>query len=133
MLNVLLVTAALSVAAPPAPAPVSAGAAIQASAPVVAPSVADTDLQDMRGGFDLPNGTSFPTAIDSALSSQDLSGYVGSNSVTAGSISSGSISFDGHALSGFSGVGNFLLNTGVNSLLQGAVNVTVNLAPATAR
>lgn len=130
MLNVLLTAAALAAASPlagPAPAPLPASAV---SAP--ATDVADTDLQEMRGGFELPNGATAPLAVNSALSSQDLSGFVGSNNVTAGSVSSGAISFDGRALSGFSGVGNFLLNTGVNSLLQGAVNVTVNLAPAAA-
>jgi len=52
------------------------------------------------------------------------------NSVTAGSVASGGIAFSDNALSGFSGIGNFVVNTGNNNNLQGSITVNIGSVPA---
>ena len=47
------------------------------------------------------------------------------NSINAGSVASGDISIGANAFSGFDGIGNFVMNTGHNNNLQGAVTVNV--------
>jgi hypothetical protein len=125
MIAVIATVAALALA--PAQPPTGAAAA---AAPNSAAAVADGELQAARGGSAIPSAPAVPLAVDSALSLQTLSGLVAGNTVVANTVQSGAINFDGQALSNFSGVGNFILNTGMNSLLQGSVNVTVNLVGA---
>ncbi len=60
-----------------------------------------------------------------AVSDQVLSATNSGNSVNAGVVGSGQIGFANGALSGFSGVGNFVLNTGHNNNLQGAITINV--------
>ena len=55
------------------------------------------------------------------------------NSIIAGSVRSGDINFSAQALSNFSGIGNFVVNTGANNNLQGNLSVTVVAAPAALR
>jgi hypothetical protein len=59
------------------------------------------------------------------LSDQQLSATSSGNSVIANTVRSGDITFSGSALSGFSGVGNFVVNTGNNNNLQGAISVNI--------
>lgn len=47
------------------------------------------------------------------------------NSVNAATVVSGDISLGANAFSGFDGIGNFVMNTGHNNNLQGAVTVNV--------
>ena len=63
------------------------------------------------------------------LSSQSLSATNSGNSIVAGSVRSGDVSFSENALSGFSGVGNFVINTGANNNLQGSISVNVVSTP----
>ncbi|HEY8570968.1 hypothetical protein [Phenylobacterium sp.] len=64
------------------------------------------------------------------LTRQQLSGTTSGNTVTAGTLTSGDVSFGADALDGFSGVGNFVINTGANNTLQGAINISVVTTPA---
>jgi len=64
-----------------------------------------------------------------ALSLQQLSGATTDVSVTAGSLTSGEVRFEGGALDGFSGIGNFVVNTGANNTLQGAINISIATVP----
>ncbi|RAK57639.1 hypothetical protein [Phenylobacterium deserti] len=64
-----------------------------------------------------------------ALTSQQLTGASTGNSVVANSVTSGDVNFSPTALSGFSGVGNFVVNTGANNTLQGAINISVVTVP----
>ena len=47
------------------------------------------------------------------------------NSVIATTMHTGDVAFSTSALSGFAGVGNFVINTGNNSNLQGTINVSI--------
>ena len=78
-------------------------------------------LPRIRNWPNLAGGTN--TAV--ALSDQDLTAISSGNQVTGNVIGSGSISFSDGALAGFGGIGNFVLNTGHNNNLQGAINVTI--------
>ena len=64
-----------------------------------------------------------------ALTSQQLTGASTGNSVIANTVTSGDVNFSPTALSGFSGVGNFVVNTGANNILQGAINISVVTVP----
>jgi hypothetical protein len=64
------------------------------------------------------------------LTTQQLTGSTSGNTVTAGTITSGDVSFSEGALDGFNGVGNFVINTGANNTLQGAINISVVTTPA---
>lgn len=63
------------------------------------------------------------------LTRQQLSGTTSGNTVTAGTMTSGDVSFGADALDGFSGVGNFVINTGANNTLQGAINISIVTTP----
>ena len=63
------------------------------------------------------------------LTTQQLTGTTSGNSITAGTVTSGAIGFSPDALSGFSGVGNFVVNTGANNTLQGSINISIVGAP----
>lgn len=63
------------------------------------------------------------------LTQQQLTGTTSGNTVTAGTLTSGEVSFGPGALDGFSGVGNFVINTGANNTLQGAINISVATTP----
>jgi hypothetical protein len=63
------------------------------------------------------------------LTRQQLSGTTSGNTVNAGTLTSGDVSFGADALDGFSGVGNFVINTGANNTLQGAINISVVTTP----
>lgn len=59
------------------------------------------------------------------ISDQDLNAVNSGNTVIADTISNGDISWSPGALTGFSGVGNFVSNTGNNSNLQGSISITI--------
>jgi hypothetical protein len=64
------------------------------------------------------------------LTRQQLVGTTTGNTVNAGTLTSGAVAFDANALDGFSGVGNFVINTGANNTLQGAINLSIVTTPA---
>lgn len=47
------------------------------------------------------------------------------NTITAGTVGSGDIAISGGAFAGFSGVGNFVINSGHNNNLQGSLSITI--------
>lgn len=63
------------------------------------------------------------------LTRQQLSGTTSGNTVNAGTLNSGDVTFAADALDGFNGVGNFVINTGANNTLQGAINISIVTAP----
>jgi hypothetical protein len=63
------------------------------------------------------------------LTRQQLSGTTNGNTVNAGTLTSGAVNFGADALDGFSGVGNFVINTGANNTLQGAINISIVTTP----
>jgi hypothetical protein len=68
-------------------------------------------------------------AITNIVTTQDLTATNSGNTITAGTVQNGDINFSGNALTGFSGVGNFVTNTGNNNNLQGSISVTITGAP----
>ena len=64
------------------------------------------------------------THID-VITHQDLIAVNSGNSISADSVGSGSINMTSDAMQGYSGVGNFVMNTGHNNNLQGTISVTV--------
>jgi hypothetical protein len=67
--------------------------------------------------------------ITNVVSSQDLTATNSGNTITAGTVQNGDINFSGDALTGFSGVGNFVSNTGNNNNLQGSISINIIGAP----
>jgi len=63
------------------------------------------------------------------LTNQQLTANNTGNSVNAQSVVNGDISLSGSALNGYSGVGNFVMNTGNNNNVQGSVSVTIASSP----
>jgi len=79
------------------------------------------ELADIRAGQE--------STVD-VLSNQQLTATNSGNTIVAGAVRSGDVVFSGAALSNFNGVGNFVVNTGANNNLQGAINLTiVNVPP----
>jgi hypothetical protein len=62
---------------------------------------------------------------NSVLSEQQLNATTSGNSVIAATMTTGDVAFSTSALSGFAGVGNFVINTGNNSNLQGTISVNI--------
>lgn len=83
------------------------------------------DVADLEGinGEGLVIDNSF-TAEDSVLSMSEMNA-TNSDNVIHGAVNAGDVSFDGDALRGFNGVGNFVINTGAQSNLQGSINITI--------
>jgi hypothetical protein len=58
-----------------------------------------------------------------------LSAVNSGNTITGDTIGSGMVDIGGGAFSGYSGLGNFVINTGHNNNLQSSMNVSITLAP----
>ncbi len=65
-------------------------------------------------------------ADNNVVSRQQLTAVNSGNSVNAASVTTGTISLEGSALSGYNGVGNFVMNTGNNNNLQGSLSVNIS-------
>jgi hypothetical protein len=101
----------------PAPAAIAAPASAPAPSAAAASAVIETD-QDLAA---LSGGAN--TTI--ALTDQDLTAVNSGNQINAANVGSGAISLQGGALSGFNGIGNFIMNTGHNNNLQSSMSVTI--------
>lgn len=90
-----------------------------------------------NGGVDRTGDPKPLTAADLAVlrgGEVKASGSQSFNAVTSGNVLNGnvvggSITLSENALSSFSGIGNFAMNTGAQVTLQSGMNVTINLAP----
>lgn len=60
-----------------------------------------------------------------AVTDQDLTAMSTGNTINAATVGSGAINLSDNALGGFGGLGNVLMNTGHNNVLQGNVSVTI--------
>jgi hypothetical protein len=63
------------------------------------------------------------------LTNQILTGISSGNSINAGQVSSGGITIETDAFSGYDGIGNFMINSGHNNVLQSSVNVSIVMTP----
>lgn len=75
----------------------------------------------------LSGGQTVNVAVNSR---QVLTAVNSGNSIEADTVGSGAISLSDNALSEFTGVGNFVFNTGHNNNLQGSLTVNLVTAPA---
>ncbi len=103
-------------------APVSEAAAAPTTAESDAKAMQTDELADMSGGSDTVNVE--------ATSNQKLLANSHDNTIEAGTVNAGDVSFAG-SLGNFNGIGNFVVNTGMNNVLQGSISVTIaTTAPA---
>lgn len=108
---------------PPAAAPAETLASLAGRGPDPA-AVAAAGLAATLSESELLGVTSGALNVAAILTQQSVTGSVNGASIQADSVQNGDIILSGDALSNFSGIGNFVLNTGNNSTLQGVVNVT---------
>lgn len=104
--------------------PLSAPAIAQEAAPSTPITQAPIPL-----AADELEGISAEGSVTNVVTNQDLTATNSGNTINADTVQNGDINFSGNALSGFSGVGNFVTNTGNNNNLQGTVSVTITGAP----
>jgi len=98
----------------PSPAPVSQAAAD------------DVELLSMDDMDALAGGTGVDVTV---ITEGVLTATNTGNTVTGDVVSSGQVNIGAEAFSGYSGLGNFVINTGHNNNLQSSMNVSVVLAP----
>ena len=91
----------------------ASGQASAADKPALPAAVSSDELASMSGG----------TAV--AVTNQNLTAVNSGNTVSAQSLTTGDVTLQSNAFSGFSGIGNFVINTGNNNNLQGSLSVTV--------
>jgi hypothetical protein len=60
----------------------------------------------------------------SVVSTQELTATTTDNDI-GGDVLSGNVNFSDHALQGFSGIGNFAINTGAQSNIQSSISISV--------
>lgn len=84
-------------------------------------TMAADDMANMSGGTDTTVNT------NAALSHQELTATSTGNTIQATDLNmvSGDVNFDAGSLGNFNGIGNFVINTGANNVLQGSINVTI--------
>ncbi len=113
-----LAAGAASAQAAPSSAPETRSSG-QAVAGGLAKPVSDAELQALSGG----------QAV--AVNEQQLKAMSTDNSVNAlGNVTNGPVSLNAGAFSGFSGLGNFVINTGNNNILQGSMSVNITMTPS---
>lgn len=127
-MRAMICLAMLALAAAPAAAQESSGAATAAAPEFhsLAAEQSALSVEDLAA----VNGRQGATSEVTLLSDQDLSATSSGNSITANTVRSGDVAFGAGALSAFSGVGNFVVNTGNNNNLQGAISVSIITAPS---
>jgi hypothetical protein len=64
-----------------------------------------------------------------AITNQNLSALNSGNEVNANSVVNGEVTLQANAFSGFSGLGNFVINTGNNNNLQGSMSINIIMVP----
>ena len=107
-------TASAQSAEPPPPRPV----AVPVASPDEAPrALADEELAGLNGR----QGSGEVTV----LTDQDISAVNRGNTVRGETIGSGQITMNSGAFEGFGGVGNFVVNSGHNNNLQGAITINI--------
>lgn len=80
-------------------------------------------LEEMEA---LAGGTGVHATV---ITEQMLNAVNNGNSVTGDVVNSGQVNIGANAFSGYSGMGNFVINTGHNNNLQSSMSVNVLLAP----
>jgi hypothetical protein len=104
----------------PAPPPRSAVRRAKELAAASAPlAIQPLDLAELHD-LNAREGVNVIVASDQLLKATNSG-----NSVTANTVGSGSIAIGANAFAGYNGVGNFVMNTGHNNNLQGAITINI--------
>lgn len=97
----------------------------------IEPALEQVEAEPQQLGNDELAALSGGAGIEASLyASQQVTANHTGNTITAGALTSGDVAFSDGALSGFSGIGNFVINTGANNALQGAISVNIVNAPS---
>ncbi len=106
----------------------SAGAAFAEEIPQasIAAEGGDTELLSLEDMDALAGGTGVDVVT---ITEQTLTAVNGGNSVTGDTVGSGQVNIGADAFSGYSGLGNFVINTGHNNNLQASMSVSIVLTP----
>jgi hypothetical protein len=91
--------------------------------------ISSADLGSTTGGANVTTNTNMNVLIG-AVTDQTLSASNTNNTMSAGSIINGALNISPNAFNGFSGVGNFVMNTGNQNNVQGNLSVTIVLSPS---
>jgi hypothetical protein len=90
-----------------------------------AAALTSSDLKDASGGKNTTTNVLIGAVTDQSLAASNT----GNTMTVGGDITNGSVSINPNAFSGFNGVGNFVMNTGNQNNVQGALNITIVLTP----
>lgn len=106
----------------------SSGAAFAEEIPQASISAegGDTELLSLEDMDALAGGTGVDVVT---ITEQTLTAVNGGNSVTGDTVGSGQVNIGADAFSGYSGLGNFVINTGHNNNLQASMSVSIVLTP----
>lgn len=89
---------------------------IRTQAPPMLPTLDVGELSELNGR---------QGSTSTILSDQDLTAINRGNSITAHTVNTGAITLGPGAFEGFAGVGNFVINSGNNNNLQGALTINI--------
>jgi len=101
---------------PPQVVPPVASQTVATSTPAAIQPLDLEELHDLNGR----QGVVVVIASDQLLKATNSG-----NSVNANSVGSGGITFAGGPFAGYNGIGNFVMNTGHNNNLQGAITINI--------
>lgn len=124
----LLSTLALLGAADPnsaaEPAPPPPFITVAPAGPTALPGAGPTEPRSLETEeLDALHARQGPVVI--VASDQLLQATNSGNSVNANTVTTGAMRIDANAFSGFNGIGNFVMNSGNNNNLQGAITINV--------
>ncbi|AYG94331.1 hypothetical protein D8I30_03375 [Brevundimonas naejangsanensis] len=102
--------------APPPPPIIAPEAPTVSNAPVGPQSLETNELDALHGR---------QGAVVIVASDQLLQATNSGNSVNANTVTTGALRIDANAFAGFNGIGNFVMNSGNNNNLQGAITINI--------
>lgn len=120
----LLASVVVAQTAPVVTTPDAAASAIVAAVPVPIPS-APAPVPVALSADELEHESGWQGVMVYAGSNQNLTATNSGNSIHAGTVGSGNINLTEGAFAGFSGIGNFVVNSGHNNNLQGSLSIIV--------
>jgi hypothetical protein len=91
-------------------------------------SASDVEVLSLEDMDALAGGDGVDVVV---ITDQTLNAVNSGNTVTGDVVGSGQVTLGSGAFSGYSGLGNFVINTGHNNNLQSTMNVSIVLPPET--
>lgn len=106
----------------------SIAVAEEPSSPAPAAEATDAEILSLDDMESLAGGTGVDVHV---ITTSVLDAVNNGNTVTGDVVGSGQVNIGSDAFAGYSGLGNFVINTGHNNNLQSSMNVSIALAPTT--